>query len=1144
MRHTVHVMFGKAFSEALLSLNKYVVKYGNASVGDYFNALLYSQDLKGKIEISRSLPQENDKEHFVSGVNELFNYELQRVFEAEEEEKSIRLKAFLLELKNQTITITNPGDFSNLHFSLYFPLFESEIWEQVCFFVNILKSERFTTDIDLIGFAPDMAHLFVADENMADLPLKKDLYDFQASSVLKKIVEYRKNNKSHISHFIAIQNSQIQGIALGLKKDSFVRIIGEFALLCTECYSQIFGVGVSEAELQSIGLSMLNFDKFYFIEYLLQRTYLFAMDREKINETKVDINISSEKAHKMLSRWINLMGEFFDREIKPRLDDNLDQNSIVSAITSLLDEEFVKIGDEFEAYIENDSLSIPEKRAILAALLGQDDELFVNYIFNRKQLWIDDLDRQSMMIYIDANNKLLTIKSGKEKAILSPDGETPAIYPLDKIREIRLRLRQSIAYIRELKKESIKLESQLTQQENAEKCLIKDGYFVIGKQQYKLMPADVQEAPLTDNYIPHSVSNQSIDLRKDFTEIKDQGKQGACLAFALTSVYEYFLKREKDAHFNLSEAFLYYNTRLKVGKETEDAGSSLLQAIEVLMNYGICLEELCKYDENIYSEEPSQQAYDDAKGRRIRKALNVECSLEAIKSALDDRYPVAVSLNLYPSFGNNYRGIIPMPTDDEKNNNGVIDNTKHGKHAMVICGYSDESKVFIVRNSWGKSFGDNGYCYIPYSYMSDMSLINWACIITEIETYRIVAGQGDTKVLRFDTKDARLMYEITQNMIREEEVYQSMLQKDDDELQEYYFKLKQKLKNKNVQDDIIDANIKRLEDQIKQRNKEKTSMLEQKQISLKTFSVKTYKVMSILCCIFVFVGLLLYFLYEYFSKNVVYSLVGIDSAVLLILIVYFLWRIFKKKEYEQELNEHIIQFGVCTEQLKKEKETIRLRMHLAGMLLIRLFDLNDRLLNKYNVMKSFISNLSTWYEEEKGEQLKMDSNTQPPFVSLIKNELLDSYFEEHRDEIIKNIRLWKFLKGYNLSEEGIKTFKEELKENFITNISLIIEDFDIYKYISKNKNYPYLVNSYNDILSLLEELDRKSDIFLQCNEQEGSLNPYKVIFIHTNTDDETRHWESTYPNAFSISPMSYNIECKNKVVVLRLQDLQLNQVCI
>ena len=349
MRHTVHIMFGKAFSEALLALNKYVVKYGNTSVGDYFNALLYSQDLKGNLEILEAMPQENDKSCFVSGVNDLFNFEIRKVFEAEEKEKSARLKAFLLELKNKTITITNPGDFSNLHFSLYFPLYEPDIWEQVYFLIDTLKSEKFSTDIDVIGFAPDMAHLFVSKEDLNDLPLKKDHYDAKASVVLKNIVEYRKNKKGYISHFIVLQNSQSQGIALGLNMDSFVRIIGEFALLCTESYSQIFGVGISEAELQGIGLSMLSFDKFYFIEYLLQRTYLFAMDREKIKETKVDINMSSEKAQKMLSRWINLMSDFFDREIKPRLDDNLDQNSIVSAITPLLDAEFLKIG----AHLQN-----------------------------------------------------------------------------------------------------------------------------------------------------------------------------------------------------------------------------------------------------------------------------------------------------------------------------------------------------------------------------------------------------------------------------------------------------------------------------------------------------------------------------------------------------------------------------------------------------------------------------------------------------------------------------------------------------------------------------------------------------------------------------------------------------------------------
>ena len=36
---------------------------------------------------------------------------------------------------------------------------------------------------------------------------------------------------------------------------------------------------------------------------------------------------------------------------------------------------------------------------------------------------------------------------------------------------------------------------------------------------------------------------------------------------------------------------------------------------------------------------------------------------------------------------------------------------------MLCVGYSDPDQVFIVRNSWGKTWGDQGYCYIPYDYM-------------------------------------------------------------------------------------------------------------------------------------------------------------------------------------------------------------------------------------------------------------------------------------------------------------------------------------------------------------------------------------------------------------------------------------------
>jgi cathepsin L len=36
-------------------------------------------------------------------------------------------------------------------------------------------------------------------------------------------------------------------------------------------------------------------------------------------------------------------------------------------------------------------------------------------------------------------------------------------------------------------------------------------------------------------------------------------------------------------------------------------------------------------------------------------------------------------------------------------------------HAIVLVGYDDDREVWIIRNSWGSSWGDRGYGYIPYT---------------------------------------------------------------------------------------------------------------------------------------------------------------------------------------------------------------------------------------------------------------------------------------------------------------------------------------------------------------------------------------------------------------------------------------------
>jgi C1A family cysteine protease len=45
-----------------------------------------------------------------------------------------------------------------------------------------------------------------------------------------------------------------------------------------------------------------------------------------------------------------------------------------------------------------------------------------------------------------------------------------------------------------------------------------------------------------------------------------------------------------------------------------------------------------------------------------------------------------------------------------------------GGHCVVAVGYDDAKRTFIIRNSWGTSWGMKGYCTIPYEYLLNPDL--------------------------------------------------------------------------------------------------------------------------------------------------------------------------------------------------------------------------------------------------------------------------------------------------------------------------------------------------------------------------------------------------------------------------------------
>lgn len=262
--------------------------------------------------------------------------------------------------------------------------------------------------------------------------------------------------------------------------------------------------------------------------------------------------------------------------------------------------------------------------------------------------------------------------------------------------------------------------------------------YVYRGEVYKLLPEpeeiEIVEVDV-DTISPFHLEDSTfdrVDLRYGFSEVKNQGRQGSCLAFALSSLMEYHHLIEKSLSLDFSEAFLYYETRYRMGNIYADSGSSWTDALDVAVDEGICLEQEMPYSQYDYTTPPSDAAKTEALQYRAAEILNIDRDIDLMCSFLSKGYPIMISVALFSSFWDESNGRIPMPTRQEYRN-AQYGGRNHGWHAMVIVGYDAQEELFIVRNSWAVNFGDKGYCYMPYAYIADNELCRSACVIRALK---------------------------------------------------------------------------------------------------------------------------------------------------------------------------------------------------------------------------------------------------------------------------------------------------------------------------------------------------------------------------------------------------------------------------
>jgi C1A family cysteine protease len=220
-----------------------------------------------------------------------------------------------------------------------------------------------------------------------------------------------------------------------------------------------------------------------------------------------------------------------------------------------------------------------------------------------------------------------------------------------------------------------------------------------------------------------------IDLRNNFCIVYDQGKLGSCTANALAAAVSFEEKKDKNIDILPSRLFIYYNERSLNNTINEDSGAALSDGIIAIQKWGVCPENMWKYNdacldnngskntEGKYQFEitPSVECYKIASSYTVptNACVNVnDGDLFGIKKILSDGHPVVFGALIFVTFEHLAKNaIIPIPN--------VISENCLGGHALLFVGYDDEKELFIVRNSWGSHWGDKGYCYLPYKYVSD-----------------------------------------------------------------------------------------------------------------------------------------------------------------------------------------------------------------------------------------------------------------------------------------------------------------------------------------------------------------------------------------------------------------------------------------